>query len=219
MKNLLTKFLLCLSVVCSNYCYGQITSSVEGVNQPNLSQDSNKLYFLVKESFPLNANGHIFFDEKWTDGIITDLKNNRFEIPLRYRIAKEEMQVKHNNKTKALQVPQIKQVEFDGRVFIPSNFLINGEKFMSFFEVVNNGKMKLLLQYETKEKKGSHTVHKTFYSKRGKAPAEKISLKKKCILKLMPEKKSEIQQYIKKEKINLKDSNDLEKLFIFYNSL
>ena len=196
-----------------------MSTSVENPSDINLSQDSNKLYFLVKESFPLNANGQLFLSEDWTDGIITDFQDNRFKIPLRYRTASEEMQVKHNGKTKALQVQQIKKVEIDERVFISSNYLLNEEKFMSFFEVINNGKIKLLMQYESKEKKGIYTLQKKYYSKKGKEPAEKISFKKKCILKLMQNKKAEVQQFIKKDKINLKKSHDIEKVFEFYNSL
>ena len=219
MKNLLTKIFILVGIFAFSSLDAQISTSIEESTKSNLTQDSNKLYFLIKESFPLNANGQIFLDEKWTDGIITDFQDNRFRIPLRYRIANEEMQVQHNNKTKALQAPQIKKIELGERVFTASYYMLNEEKFISFFEMIDNGKIKLLVQYESKNKKGIYSIQKTYYSKKGKAPAEKISSKKKCIMELMQDQKGAIQQYIKKDKINLKKSDDLIKLFEYYNSL
>ena len=219
MKNFKANFPLLVFLLGCLSLNAQMSFSLEDSNHTYLSQDNNKLYFLVKESFPLNAAGQLFLEEKWEEGIVTDFQDNQFKIPLRYRSAKEEMQVQHNNKTKALQIQQIKKITLRDKVFIASDYLLNEEKFMSFFEVVSNGKMKLLIQYESKEKKGTYTIHKTYFSKKEKAPAEKISFKKKYILKLMQDNKSAVQQFIKKDKINLKKSDDLEKLFMFYNSL
>ena len=183
------------------------------------SKDDSKFYFIVKESFPKKFNGQIFLSDKWVDGTIVDFQNNTYKVSLRYRVANEEMQVQHNNKTKALQAPQIKEINLSQRIFISSYFMLNEEKFMSFFEVITDGKIKLLKQYEAKEKKGIYTIQSSFYSKKGKAPAEKITLKKKCIMELMQDQKGAIQRYIKKDKINLKKSDDVIKLFEFYNSL
>ena len=180
---------------------------------------NNGIYFLLKESFPKNKKGQLFLNKKWQKGIVTDYQNNQFNIPVRFRVYQEEMQVQHIGKTKALQAQQVKKIEFDNRIFIASNFLINGENFMSFFEVINNGKLQLLSQYETVEKNGICNIKSIFYSKKGKNPAEKITLKKKYILELMRDYKSEIQSFMKKEKINLKESNDVIKLFKYYNSL
>ena len=214
------KFLITVLLLFGAFTFISLSAQMANTkDNSNLSQDNNKLYFLVKESFPLNANGNIFLFEEWIDGIITDSQNERFKISLRYRVANEEMQVQHNNKTKALQVQQIKKVEINDRIFIASNFMLNEEKFMSFFEVISDGNIQLLFQYESKEKKGVYSIQKTCYSKKGKAPAEKISFKKKDILNLMKDKKSDIQNFIKKEKINLKKSDDIQKLFKFYNSL
>ena len=180
---------------------------------------NNNIYFLVKESFPENKKGKLFFNDKWIDGTITDYQNNQYILSIRYRVYKEEMQVKHAKKTKALQPQQVKKIEFGDDVFIASDFMLNEEKFMSFFEVVNEGKLQLLNQYESKEEKGVYSIQSNFYSKKEKNPAEKISFKKKNILKLMEDQKTEIQKFLKDKKINLKKSDDIIKLFEFYNSL
>ena len=173
---------------------------------------------MVKESFPTKEKGQLFFEQKWMDGTITDYQNNQFQIPIRYRVYQEEMQVKHLDKIKALQVPQIKKVELNGNIFITSKFVMNEENFMSFFEVISDGEIQLLRKYEVIEKKGMYSTINILYSKKGYNPAEKISFKKKDILNLMDEKKSDVQNFIKKEKINLKKSTDVIKLFEFYNS-
>jgi len=219
MKNFFFKILLLFLVFPLSSIDGQITTAVENVPAPQLSKDSNKLFFLVKESFPFDASGEIFLDREWKEGTITDLDNNQFTAPLRYRIAQEEMQIQHNNKTKALQIRQIKKVELGNRVFIPSEFILNDEKFFSFFKVVNNGDLQLLLQYEAKEKRGNYTLQKTYFTKYENGAAKKFSSKKKCVFDLMKNRKGKIQNYIKTNKVNLKDSNDIVKLFEFYNSL
>ena len=164
MKNIFFKILLLFLIFPLSSIDGQITTSLEELPATQLSKDSNKLFFLVKESFPLDASGEVFLDREWKEGTITDIENNQFTVSLRYRVAQEEMQIKHNNQTKALQIRQIKKVEIGNQVFIPSEFILNDEKFFSFFKVVNNGDLQLLLQYEAKEKKGNYTLQKTYFT-------------------------------------------------------
>jgi len=204
-----------------------ILISFYGNTQPpsktNLSSkgndNSNEIYFIVKESFPENKQGQIFFSEKWADGIITDFKNNEYFLPLRYRVYKEEMQVMHDSKTKSLQIKQIKKVTFKNHVFIASKFIKNEEHFSSFFEIISDGKIQLLALYNTKESQKKYSIEKSFYFKRDNDPAEKFSPKKKDILKLMKDQESAIQKFIKTKKLNLKNAEDIKELFKYYNEL
>ena len=212
------KYLLLFCLFLQNPFPGNSQSSISNNILTEKGGTNNQIYFLVKESFPEKKKGNLFFNKKWTKGTITDFQNNQFKIPLRYRIYKEEMQVQHGNKTKALQLQQIKKVEFDNHTFIPSDFILNGEKFMSFFKIIKDGNLQLLKQYEAEEKNGICSLEDSFYSKKGRDAAEKIIFKKKYILELMKDHKTDIQKFIKDKKINLKKSDDIIKLFAFYNS-
>ena len=184
MKKVLTTASFLLGLVTIISLNAQLANFNDETSKTNLSKDTNKLHFLVKESFPLKTKGEIFLFEDWKEGIITDFQDERFKIPLRYRIANEEIQVEHNNKIKALQVPPIKIVEVNNRIFIASKFVMNEENFMSFFEVISDGKIQLLKKYEAIEKKGMYSTISILYSKKGNNPAEKVSFKKKDILNL-----------------------------------
>lgn len=189
------------------------------------SQKTNDILFIFRESLLEEDKKTIFLNKDWNDGYIITYKNEKHKFPVRYNVTNNEMQILYKDKTKALYPEKVKGVRFDNTVFVSSSFIKNSEIYNSFFELLSSGKMiTLLLRYETNipsatNEATNQKVIKDYYIKYEDAPAEKIDLKKKTILKLFKKQGNKINDFIQKNKIDFKRKSDLTKLFDYYNSL
>jgi len=216
---------ICLAVFCflfTNQFFAQLSSDlVAETTAPKKKQNSNKLYFLATESFPLDTDGKKFLNDEFVEGVIIDFENESFDIPVRYRFADDEMQIHHLNKVKAVYPSKIKQIIFknrtDVKAFIPAEYLEKKVKNYGYFELISKGKISLLKAYRKSGKDGVKT--KVFYLESGENNlATPISKKKSKVLNVFGDRKSEMAKYVAKYSLNLKDCEDLAKVFNYYNS-
>ncbi len=186
----------------------------------NHQKNSSKLFFLVTESFPLDESGKIYLTDNFIESTIIDFQNDKFEVELRYRFADDEMQIMHQKKIKALFPQKVKKLIFKGdstgQVFIPTEYSDQKSINLGYFELLSEGKIKLLKQYQ---KSGKGKVKTNLFSQKEDHPAECFKVKKSSVLKLMKKHKSEVSKFIVKNKLNVKKENDMKKVFDFYNSL
>ncbi len=222
MKNL---FKICLTVICFLFTFqllAQLSSDLATETAtPKKKQNSNKIYFLATESFPLESDGRQFLNSEFVEGLIIDFENESIDIPVRYRFADDEMQISHLNKVKAIYPSKIKQIIFKNgdqiKVFIPAEYLVKKVKNYGYFELISKGKISLLKAYRKSGKDGVKT--KVFYLESGENKlATPVSKKKSKILSVFGDKKSEMAKYVAKYSLNLKDCEDLAKVFNYYNS-
>ena len=119
--------------------------------------------------------------------------------------------------------------------------IINNRKFKSFndvkkggdrnFELIYDGdELKLLKGYEVgvryndpdplmiKKNVDNYFTTKTYYIKRGE-DIKQIKLKKKNILNVFGSKASVVDKFVKEKKLSYKKEKDLNKIFIYYDSL
>lgn len=99
----------------------------------------------------------------------------------------------------------------------------------NYAEVLVEGKTKLLKRtakhIQESREYNSATVDRTitsttlYYLVGDNGEIANISKDKKSILKALPAKSSELEQYISSNKLNLKEDQDLVKLITYYNSL
>lgn len=67
--------------------------------------------------------------------------------------------------------------------------------------------------------KNKYKVNSNYYYKKENEALKKIKFKEQAILELIPDKKEEIKNYIKENKLNCKDEKDVIKVFEFYSTL
>lgn len=209
----------CFQFVATAQLSNDLISETQKKSAAKENQDSNKLYFLVTESFPLEKKGKIYLNNQFVEGTIIDFEGDTFRVPLRYRFADDQMQITHLGKTKALYPQKINKVVFENgsqtQTFAPLEYAEEDVKVFGYFEVLSSGKVMLLKAYRKKGKDGIKTI---LYTKKEGELAEEFKAKKSCVLKTLKSNKSEVSKYISKEKLNVKHEQELIKVFDFYNS-
>jgi len=188
--------------------------------EKKVKKNSSKLFFLVTESFPLEEKGKKFLSENFIKSTIIDFENEEFEVEMRYRFADDEMQIMHEEKIKALFPQKVKKLIFKKndaeQTFIPIEYSDKKTTNLGYFELLTEGKMKLLKQFQ-KDGKGNLDTELFFQTEEN--PAECFKLKKSSVLKIMKNRKSEVSKFIVENKLNVKKEDDLKKVFEYYNSL
>ena len=185
----------------------------------NSKKISNKLYFLVRESFPLNDERKQYLINEFVDGQIIDYEGEPHEVSVRYRFLDDEMQIIHHQKIKALVQERIQKIILKHNdqflTFIPFEYFEKKIKNIGYFQVISQGKLTLLKSYRS----GKGGMKVTYFHKKFGTPAQELRMKKSSILKSFGDKKSTISKYIVQQNLNLKNEKDLIKVFDYFNSL
>ncbi len=222
MKETLLIFHLIIAIVASLNAQlsNELVTSPPKKQVKQNQKNSSKLYFLVTESFPLEYSGKKFLTNNFIESTIIDFENEQFDVELRYRFADDEMQIMHEEKIKAIVPQKVKKLIFkqNGKeqVFVPIEYSDKKTVNLGYFELLADGKMKLLKQFQ---KKGKDKIKTVLFFQNENDPAECFKVKKSSVLKLMSKHKSSVSKFIIENKINVKKENDLKKVFDYYNSL
>lgn len=221
MKNFI--ILLVFFFVGCNEIFGQVPNSdviIATQTDTQKTPNSNQLFFLVKESFPLEVKDKLYLKNEFMEGTIYDFENKPHEVSIRYRFYDDEMQIQHFGKTKALFPQRVNKIILKNnntdQVFIPTSYFEKKIKQFGYFELLTDGKMSLLIGYRSAGKSDYNKVY--FYKKEAK-PAQCFKTKKSKFLKIFGDKKSEVAKYIVSEKLNLKNEEHLKQIFDYFNSL
>ena len=204
---------------------GQLSSELvtehqntEDTIEPTIN--SQKLYFIATQSFPLDLEGTLYLKDHFVEGIIYDYDNEPLATTVRYRFVDDEMQIFHLGQEKAVYPQKVHKIIFknkDGdQVFIPAEYIEDKVKVFGYFEVIVDGSTKILKAYR---KGKNNKVNTCFYVQKEDELATKLKPKKSSIIKLLSDKKDPITRYISKNNINVKDTRDLEKLLAYYDTL
>ena len=178
------------------------------------------------------VEGSMYLYDAWKDGICvlkdgSTLKNRKY----RYNIYFQQMQFIFEGDTLAFGAPeQIKTLNVDNKIFIYSDFIDKeNEKADSYFQIIEDGENKLLLRrtinYRFKDRAGSGSPYDTFirqisfYMKKGDSHAELLPHGKKAFVKLFDKNRDEISVFIKINKLNIRNIDDMKKIISYYNSL
>jgi len=189
-------------------------------SKKQVQKNSNKLYFLVRESFPLEKKGRKFLTNDFIKSTIIDFENEQFDVELRYRFLDDEMQMMHQGKIKAIFPQKVNKLIFTTnetkQIFIPTEYSDKKTINLGYFELLAEGDMKLLKQFQ---KSGKEKIKTVLFFQNESEPAKRFKVKKSSILKLMSKHKSSVSKFIVKNKLNVKNEDDLKKVFEYYNSL
>jgi hypothetical protein len=164
-------------------------------------------------------------------------KNNKkiFSAPLRYNIYTDNIEYKSpKNKIYTLIHPNQDQVyKIGDTLFVYTPFYRSGDKLSdSYFQLMVNGKkvrglVRFSIYIQPFEQAKPFTpeqpprfsgVNTSYYVQIGNAPARVVT-NNKSFLKLFPDNKNKISQFIKKEHIHIQKQADFAKLIQYCNTL
>jgi hypothetical protein len=187
-----------------------------------------------------NIRGSAYLYEDWCQGAITDKNGREYtELLMKYDTHKDRVEVYQEGQTleiNPLIYPAFKlefknneSYEIVKRTF-SSGYLIPGFKATDYFEILYEGKLKLLKKYQSffieegTSGYGTSDRQKSFQSKTRyfilKSPGsiEEIKPNRKSLEAAFPDRISLIKNFIDKEKSKLKSEKDLVKIIQFIDS-
>ena len=181
-----------------------------------------------------DIEGSPYLNDEFKEGTVFMTSKTKFvEMPLRYNIFNDQVEFRSDDGSlMVLSVPEvIEKVEFGETTLEYSVYSQLNKIRRGFFVVLEKGEASLYsrprVTFEDARKPGAYSEAKPprfikrpdeYYIRIGKEPAELIS-KKKDIEELFTEHEKEMQEFIRKNKININRPEDLIKVVQFYNSL
>jgi len=223
--------------------FSQETKPISPINTPltnnnvNFSMPGSFIWTYKSNSAPTTVLGSNYLFNNWFNsasiytiekkgykisGINFNVKYNRFEARL--------SDVSKKDSTFVFSSTNIDKVVIGNQEFVKIEFKGKGPNY--FIEVVQQGhKVSLLKSYSTRLIVGASNpmtkekilddkiiIIPTYYIERN-GQLEEAKLKKSSMLKLMSDKKSDLKEFLKNNKISFKKEDDIKKLFIYYNSI
>ena len=157
----------------------------------------------------------------------------------RYNLYAQEFEMVYDRDTFAIVAPfNVASISVSNKKFIHGFFVKKGwiQDYLgsSYFEVLNEGKFKLLLRHAVKIKGGDAPVtynwansgvdafvkySQLYYQERDGSEILPLKKKKKVLKELFDEKYERVHSFIREERLNLKNQKDLAEIFSYYNSL
>jgi hypothetical protein len=248
MKNLkcfykLLIIILLLLLQNSNICFGQQTSDINKDKLIRNMTDNVKDFFyssncsygpftngrLYKDYYP-NLLGHQYlFSKVWEKGVICFRDDVQMELLINYDIVSDKLLL---NKFYSdgvycieLNINDIEGFSIKGHEFINITLYEGPEEIKGYYEVLYDGKVKLLLKWEKYISKASDPnkdiayLEKTFYIKNNN---KLVKLKnRKSIIYSLSDKAMNIENYIKQNKFYVRtaEPDDFVELLLYYDSL
>lgn len=199
----------------------QILDTPEPISYTGKASD---LLFLCYNSIDKEVSGDIYLSDFWQDGVLLDKEKNTYSVVARYRVFDDEIQIQVNNKVKGLHKQAILGIRIGSQIFMGKEFLDDGVVNFANFEVLSEGNVTLLKQYEMKirqrgEKKEALPLQSSLYFLKEGEPAQLLSKKHASILALFEDHQQEVKSFLSKKKLNLNSEKDLIEIFEYYNSL
>jgi hypothetical protein len=166
-------------------------------------------------------------------------ETNRLEGLFRYNLFAQEFEMVYNSDTFSIRAPlDVKSISLSNKRFIYGFYVDQefGSQYLgsSYFEVLSDGECKLLARHEVKIKDNSgpvtHSwassqgdtfvkVRQLYYQKKEGMEVVQLKKKKKYLKEIFSDRYYEVENFMRTEKINLKNENELIKLFDYYNDL
>lgn len=180
-----------------------------------------------------NVNGSPYLSDVWEAGTAKLKKGLTYKenVFLKYNMMDDELYFKSKTGDPLLFVDAVSEFTINsktGEKHYKSGYNIDGYTDRSFFEILADGSAQLLKKNKKviieNKQYNSASVDKSFddvskYYVLLNGKATQVKKDKKSILTALGNKQTELEAYIKKESLNLKNDADLAKLFIYYNSL
>ena len=180
-----------------------------------------------------DIQGTPYLNEEFSPGKIITPEGAIYEnIPLRYNGFSDDLEFQKGEDTYNIDPKTIvKRAEFGGVVFSCMKYDAGGKTQNGLFEILTEGKATLLIKYSVKflEKEvvkafvdpkpaRFEAPKKEYYITFDGTPA-KLVTNKKNMLELFGNQKDEMESYISKNKLSIREDDALTKIVAHYNSL
>ncbi|MBC6111632.1 hypothetical protein ACFOG5_20470 [Pedobacter fastidiosus] len=188
----------------------------------------------LREKQYVDVSGSPYLFDAWAKGKVTTKSGKLFNVDsLKYDLIDDQLIFKDEKGVLMHFEEPITKFEIENGLGGVSYFVnglpaSDGSNPSSYFEIINKGKVSLYKR-STKtivEDKpyGSATVNKSFqpnnsYFVLQEETLKKINLNSKNAIALFESKKAEMTDYLKKNKVNFKNDEDLKNLFTYFNKL
>jgi hypothetical protein len=183
-----------------------------------------------------DIQGTPFLNEEWAPGTVKLADGRTYkDVPLQYNEAEDVLYFQDKNNQTMIFVDQVKgfKIAYTANDKTYEKEFKNGFKNISgasestFFEVLSDGTAQLLKRTskaiaESREYNGpvtkrfDETVRYYAIVSGNITPLKKD---KRSVLAILNNKQSALEKYIKERNLNLKNDDDLSKLFVYYNSI
>ncbi|WP_343523310.1 hypothetical protein [Pedobacter sp.] len=180
-----------------------------------------------------DVKGSPYLSDNWTLGKVTTKSGKQYvDVPLKYNVMDDKLIFKHENGNQMYFVEPVTAFELNNLIsgtsakFVSGLPAIDHYNALSYYEVIFSGPISLFKKTnkvitESKEY-GSALINKSFnttlnYFTLSDGKISKITPNRKAISTLFPSKEQQLNDYLKKEKIDLKNDEDLKKLFAYLN--
>ena len=204
-----------------------------GLNAQEFRIQSPPGYNFIYESnnLPKNVDGSPYLGDWQQSELHLKNGNTISGIMMRYNVYTGQMIYKLDGKTYAIGTPDsIATIQFGNKNFQYKKFVVNDKVEQKYYEIIVDDKISLYNEYEiiinrsnynsaldVGDKNDKFVLKEHLYMIKGDRLIE-IDKKRK-ILDFFADKKGEITEFIKQEKISYKDKEDMAKLVEYYNEI
>jgi len=178
--------------------------------------NNTDLLFYCRPSLPTELEGKDFLDSTWQESIVRTQTNKVFQVQSRYRVASDDIQVLYNNESYTLLNPHIDLVELKGDLFKPQSYKEKGRELTGYLQIIVEGKVSLYKRFKQLD---DQTITSSFYISRGEEIPTRLDTRKKMVIRLLKDQKVTMYNYIQVHKLKTDQTEDLQQIFEYYNSL
>lgn len=215
-------------------------------NSNVVSQGEEAIYQPVKDPVPIkpipSAGGAhadcfyygdpcgMYLDKEWLEGEAILLDGERMQGTFRYNICGQKMEGIVEGDTFAFARPgELRSIHIGNKEFVYRNFMrSDGELAAAWFEILCQGDCSLLMRryikYRVTDGDDDHTDDllyriDEYYSCKGKRVLERVYQTRKDVLTTLGEHENAVAAYMRSEKLNVREQDDLVRIFRYYNGL
>jgi hypothetical protein len=181
---------------------------------------------------PATIKGSPYADDAYTEGVIY-YGDKTLSAPMRYNAFQDLIEFQQNGKAVVLDPSNtVKRVVMGESVIVPLKYDAKGKPKLGYFMMLDSGKVMLFAKkkviYLPAKQGGAldgsdmpaqykRSPDSYYYKIGGSDLQEAESIK--AIINSLPDRKEELTQYAKKEKISVKKEQELVQFMKYYNSL
>lgn len=173
-----------------------------------------------------------YLDPGWQFGLLLTRQGNVRFFSGRYNLNLDAVELRMGEERKAINPNKINAILLGNRILMPLEYESEGSPRKGYFEVLYEGDLSLLQRHHlVYERVGSNplvtsmggatrfSVEETLFYKENGNPAQILSRGKRGLKKCMHDKEEAITQFIDEKNINVRDLDELNTVFEFYNQL
>ncbi len=174
----------------------------------------------------------IYIGNEWSAGTIV-FRNDAVidSYFLRYNILTDKIEFVTGKDTLAFENPQeLSTVSFGGHTFIFEKYIIENLQHQGYFELIVQGKNKLLLKrtvtnpitdskYQNAKLPTKYHIEKSYFICKPDTPIQKVERNRKSVLTYLNDHKEDIAEYLRITENKVRTIEDLKLLVSYYNSL